>query len=114
MSHEVRSYQVTTRRREPAAASRILTGAVIGAGLALLFAPKKGAELRGELSGSVAAARDNASRRYRAIAETAGRRIGSLERHIDRVAGRGDRAADETWQLDAPPLPPPHAVSEHS
>ena len=53
----------------------VLTGAVVGAGLALLFAPKAGAALRNQLSDQAAGlaktATDTAQDGYRRAAETA-------------------------------------------
>ena len=48
-----------------------LAGALVGAGVALLMAPKSGAEVRHELSEGYSSVRDAASRRYRDIADKA-------------------------------------------
>lgn len=50
----------------------ILLGAVAGAGLALLFAPKAGSELRSDLSESMTSFRDTASRKIKDVANRAG------------------------------------------
>jgi gas vesicle protein len=49
----------------------MLAGAAIGAGLALLFAPKTGTEMRRQLAEQAGNWRDAASRGYRRAAETA-------------------------------------------
>jgi gas vesicle protein len=49
----------------------LLTGMVCGGVLALLFAPKAGRELRGDLNESMGSARDVMGRRYREVAERA-------------------------------------------
>jgi len=63
-----------------------LTGAMVGAGLGLLFAPKAGAELRGELSESLTSMREAVARRYRELAERAGVEIENLEERVDAAA----------------------------
>jgi gas vesicle protein len=64
----------------------MMVGALLGAGLALLFAPKPGAELREDLSGSMSSVRDAVARRYRALAERAGVEIENLEARVDQAA----------------------------
>jgi len=49
----------------------LLAGMVCGGVLALLFAPKSGRELRGELNEGMGSARDAFGRRYRDVAERA-------------------------------------------
>ena len=48
-----------------------IAGALVGAGVALLMAPKTGAETRNELSEGYSSVRDAASRRYRDLANKA-------------------------------------------
>ena len=50
----------------------LLTGTVLGAGLGMLFAPKAGAELRGQLSEQANNLASTASDGYRKASETAG------------------------------------------
>jgi gas vesicle protein len=50
----------------------LLAGAVVGAGLALLFAPKKGADLRNQLSDQADALANQAQEGYRKVANSAG------------------------------------------
>ena len=49
----------------------LLAGMVCGGVLALLFAPKAGRELRGDLNQGMGSARDALGRRYREVAERA-------------------------------------------
>ena len=48
-----------------------LAGALVGAGVALLMAPKSGVEVRSDLSEGYSSVRDAASRRYRDLANKA-------------------------------------------
>ena len=50
----------------------LLTGTVLGAGLGMLFAPKSGSELRGQLSEQAGNLKSQASEQYRKASETAG------------------------------------------
>ena len=53
-----------------------LAGALVGAGVALLMAPKTGAQVRGEISSGLNTARDAATRRYRDLADKASQKLG--------------------------------------
>jgi gas vesicle protein len=53
-----------------------LAGALVGAGVALLLAPKSGAQVRSEISSGFNTARDAAARRYRDLADKAGQKLG--------------------------------------
>ena len=53
-----------------------LAGALVGAGVALLLAPKSGAQIRGDLSSGFNTARDAAARRYRDLADKASQKLG--------------------------------------
>jgi gas vesicle protein len=55
----------------------LLAGAAVGAGLALLFAPKSGANLRSDLGESVGSLRNAVRRHLREMADRAGVEIGS-------------------------------------
>jgi gas vesicle protein len=48
-----------------------VAGALVGAGVALLVAPKSGAQVRNDLSEGYSSVRDAASRRYRDLADKA-------------------------------------------
>jgi gas vesicle protein len=63
-----------------------LAGALVGAGVALLMAPKSGAEVRQDLSSGYNSMRDAASRRYRDLADRASAK---LEQTVDQYSGRG-------------------------
>jgi len=65
-----------------------LAGALVGAGIALLMAPKTGAQVREDLSTGYSSVRDAASRRYRDLAERANAKLGELEKKVDQYAGR--------------------------
>ena len=53
-----------------------LAGALVGAGVALLMAPKSGAQVRGDISSGFNTARDAAARRYRELADKASQKLG--------------------------------------
>src|SRR5687767_3462084 len=53
-----------------------LAGALVGAGVALLMAPKTGEQVRNEISSGFNTARDAASRRYRDLADKASQKLG--------------------------------------
>jgi gas vesicle protein len=70
-----------------------LTGAVVGAGLALCYAPRAGAELRGDMRTSAASMRDAVRERSRRIGQratsaiecvhgTAGRAVAAMEHGV--------------------------------
>ena len=50
----------------------LLTGTVLGAGLGMLFAPKAGSELRGQISDQASNLANTASEQYRRATEAAG------------------------------------------
>src|SRR2546425_5882602 len=50
----------------------LLTGTVLGAGLGMLFAPKAGSELRGQISDQANNLANTASEQYRRVSEAAG------------------------------------------
>ena len=69
-----------------------LAGALVGAGVALLMAPKAGAEVRRELSEGYGSMRDAASRRYRDLADRASTKLdeatSKFEQKVDEYKGR--------------------------
>jgi len=65
-----------------------LAGALVGAGVALLMAPKSGAQTREDLSASYGTVREAAARRYRDLADRANTKLGELEQKVDEYAGR--------------------------
>jgi gas vesicle protein len=65
-----------------------LAGALVGAGVALLMAPKTGAETRQDLTNGYGSMRDAAARRYRDLADRANAKLVQLEERVDQYAGR--------------------------
>lgn len=88
-----------------------LAGALVGAGVALLMAPKTGAETRRELSSGLNTARDAAARRYRDIADKASQQIDKASQKLgyqDRTVGTtGDRYNGGTASTSEPFTPTP-------
>jgi len=76
-------------------AAGIITGAIVGAGLALLLAPKTGAALRDELGESWLSLRDAVGRRYREFAERAGAELDNLQQRIDQTADAVESGASK-------------------
>ena len=65
-----------------------LAGALVGAGVALLVAPKAGAEVRRDLSDGYSSVRDAAARRYRDLADRASAKL-------DEASAKFDEKVDE-------------------
>jgi gas vesicle protein len=63
----------------------MLFGVLAGAGLALLFAPKPGAQLRGEIGDSMSHLRDAAARRLREVADRASAEASDLQSKMGRM-----------------------------
>jgi gas vesicle protein len=72
-----------------------LAGALVGAGVALLMAPKSGAETRQDLSSGYNSVREVAARRYRDLADRANAKLGELEQKVDQYAGRASSAVQD-------------------
>ena len=64
-----------------------LAGALVGAGVALLMAPKSGAETRQDLTNGYGSVREAAARRYRDLADRANAKLVQLEERVDQYAG---------------------------
>ena len=64
----------------------VISGAVVGAGLALLFAPKSGTALRADIAGSVDAMRTAIANRYEELAARAGVELDNLHESVDSAA----------------------------
>jgi gas vesicle protein len=64
----------------------MLAGAVIGAGVALLFAPKPGRELRQDLGESMDGLKKAVAKRYQDIANRAGVQLENLEANVSKAA----------------------------
>jgi gas vesicle protein len=69
-----------------------LAGALVGAGVALLLAPKTGAQIRSDISEGYNTAKDAAARRYRDIADKASQKLGYESKST--TGDRGPRDAD--------------------
>lgn len=65
-----------------------VAGAMVGAGVALLMAPKSGAEVRQDLSDGYSSMRDAASRRYRDLADRANQKLTDLEKQVNQYTAR--------------------------
>ena len=74
-------------------AAGIITGAIVGAGLALLLAPKSGAALRDELGESWLSLRDAVGRRYQELADRAGVELDNIQERIDETANAVEASA---------------------
>lgn len=73
----------------------MLTGALVGAGLALLFAPKPGADVRSDLTESMGTLRDAVTRRVRDMADRAGVELENLQDSVDRVTHAVESTAND-------------------
>jgi gas vesicle protein len=63
-----------------------VAGVALGAGAALLMAPKAGAELRSDLSRGMTSVNDAVRRAYRDVADRAGVQLENLEARAEAVA----------------------------
>jgi len=72
-----------------------LAGALVGAGIALLMAPKTGAQMREELSSGYNSARDAAARRYRDLADKAATKIDQASSKFEQASAKVEKAVDE-------------------
>ncbi|MGE5360560.1 MAG: YtxH domain-containing protein [Bacteroidales bacterium] len=73
----------------------LLTGTVLGAGLGMLFAPKTGSELRGQISDSASAVGHKASEGYRKAADAAGSVADKSREYYGRAREAVSRGSDE-------------------
>jgi gas vesicle protein len=73
----------------------LLTGTVLGAGLGMLFAPKAGSELRGQLSEQAGKVANQASEQYRRASETASDLADRGREMYDKARDAMSRGADE-------------------
>lgn len=71
-----------------------VAGALVGAGLALLMAPKAGAQVRQDLSSGFNSVRDAAAKRYRDLAEKASAKMGKTDGPVDQFAARTSAMGD--------------------
>lgn len=73
----------------------LLTGTVLGAGLGMLFAPKSGSEIRGQISDSANTVGKTASEGYRRAADAAGHVAEKGKEYYGRARDAVSRGADE-------------------
>jgi len=77
-----------------------LAGALVGAGVALLMAPKAGAEVRRDLSDGYSSVRDAAARRYRDLADRASAKLdeasAKFDEKVDEYKGRTTSTMGDT------------------
>ena len=73
----------------------LLTGTVLGAGLGMLFAPKAGSELRGQLSEQAGNLANTASEGYRKATEAAGDLADRGREMYDKAKDAVARGAEE-------------------
>ena len=71
------------RDRGAAVTIAVVSGALIGAGVALLFAPKAGHVLRGDVAASMSTLRDAIAARCETLAERAGVSLDSLQATVE-------------------------------
>jgi len=72
-----------------------VAGALVGAGVALLMAPKPGAEMRQDLNAGWGSLREAAARRYREMADRAGIQLENIEEKADQLADQLETSARE-------------------
>jgi gas vesicle protein len=72
-----------------------VAGALVGAGVALLMAPKPGTEMRQDLNAGWGSLRDAAARRYREMADRAGVQLENIEEKADQLADQLETSARE-------------------
>ena len=82
-------------------AAGVITGAIVGAGLALLLAPKSGAALRDDLEESWGTLRDAVGRRYKELAERAGVELDNMQERIEETASVVESRANELVETAA-------------
>ena len=71
-----------------------LAGALVGAGVALLMAPKTGAQTRQDLNSGFNTVRDAAARRYRDLADKANAKLGYTDGRADQFSARPSSITD--------------------
>jgi gas vesicle protein len=79
-------------------ATGMFAGLLFGASVALLLAPKAGADLRGDIGESVGSLRDAVNRRYRELAARAGVTVENLQDRVSRATEAFEAGARELMQ----------------
>src|SRR6188474_1463896 len=75
----------------------LLTGTVLGAGLGMLFAPKAGSELRGQLSEQAGNLANSASEGYKKASEVASEGYKKASEAATEWAGKGKEAGRDIY-----------------
>lgn len=86
-----------------------LAGALVGAGIALLMAPKAGAEVRRDLSDGYSSVRDAAARRYREMADRATAKFEEASEKFDQKLEQYKGRTSSTVGDATSPTGMPHA-----
>ena len=73
----------------------VAAGAVVGAAVALLMAPKAGTEMRQDINAGWSSLREAAARRYREMADRAGVQLDNIEEKADQLADQLESSARE-------------------
>lgn len=89
----------------------LLTGTVLGAGLGMLFAPKSGSELRGQLSEQAGNLKKEASEQYRRASEHASEWADRGRVLYDKARDAISRGADEAQRYVREVTTTPHGTS---
>jgi gas vesicle protein len=76
-----------------------LAGALVGAGIALLMAPKAGVQVREDLSAGYNSMRDAAARRYRDLADRAS---ATVEQKVNQYSNRAASAMNDAMNDGTP------------
>ena len=101
---------------DPATAGRIaiaaLIGATVGAGMALLFAPRSAAALRGEINRSAKSLQDASSRRYEAVAERISQVLGRANETAGRAVSAVEHGAGDYARASHRPRPVPARIAQ--
>lgn len=79
----------------------IMSGAIVGAGLALLFAPKPGRQLRSDLAGSMDGLREAIAERYATLAASAGVELDDLHETVTDAAAAVESSATSAVETAA-------------
>lgn len=79
----------------------VISGAVVGAGLALLFAPKSGAAFRSNIAESVEPLRAAIAKRYQDLADRAGVEIENLHETVESATDVLEKRASAAVQTAA-------------
>lgn len=81
-----------------------VAGALVGASVALLMAPKAGAEMRQDINAGWGSLREAAARRYREMADRAGVQLENIEEKADQLADQLENSAREVVDAAATKL----------